>query len=248
MNIVTVVMPYFKKRKYVRDSIKSVLNQTYKNFELLIIYDDEDKTDLEMLENIKKKDSRVNIIVNSKNIGAGASRNKAIEVAKGDFLAFLDSDDIWEKKKIEIQIKFMLDNNFDFSSTSYFIIDEFDNIIDFRRTREIVTFSTLLKSCDVGLSTVMLKRKLITAESQFVDLKTKEDFVLWLNITKKNINIYGIDQGLCSWRKTKKSLSTNVFQKLFDGFLVYNKYMKFNLLKSLYYLAILSINYLKKRY
>lgn len=248
MNFVTVVMPYFKKRKYVRDSIESVLNQTYKNFELLIIYDDEDKTDLKMLENIKKKDSRVNIIVNSKNIGAGASRNKAIEVAKGDFLAFLDSDDIWEKKKIEIQIKFMLDNNFDFSSTSYFIIDEFDNIVDFRRTREIITFSTLLKSCDVGLSTVMLKRKLITAESQFVGLKTKEDFVLWLNITKKNINIYGIDQGLCSWRKTKKSLSTNPFQKLLDGFLVYNKYMKFNLLKSVYYLAILSINYLKKRY
>ena len=99
MNFVTVVMPYFKKRKYVRDSVESVLNQTYKNFELLIIYDDEDKTDLEILENIKKKDSRVNIIVNSKNIGAGASRNKAIEVAKGDFLAFLDSDDIWEKKK-----------------------------------------------------------------------------------------------------------------------------------------------------
>jgi teichuronic acid biosynthesis glycosyltransferase TuaG len=248
MNLVTVVMPYFKKKNYVITSIKSVLAQTYKNFELIIVYDDEDMTDLEIIENIKKKDARIKIIVNSKNLGAGPSRNKAIEIARGDFLAFLDSDDIWEKKKIEIQIKFMLDNNFDFSSTSYFIIDEFDNIIDFRRTREIVSFSTLLKSCDVGLSTVMLKRKLITAESQFVGLKTKEDFVLWLNITKKNINIYGIDQGLCSWRKIKKSLSTNVFQKLFDGFLVYNKYMKFNLLKSLYYLAILSINYLKKRY
>jgi len=248
MNLVTVVMPYFKKKNYVITSIKSVLAQTYKNFELIIVYDDEDMTDLEIIENIKKKDARIKIIVNSKNLGAGPSRNKAIEIARGDFLAFLDSDDIWEKKKIEIQINFMLENNFDFSSTSYFIIDEFDNIIDFRRTRQIVTYNTLLKSCDVGLSTVMLKRKLITAESQFVGLKTKEDFVLWLIITKKNINIYGIDQGLCSWRKTKKSLSTNVFQKLFDGFLVYNKYMKFNLLKSMYYLAILSINYLKKRY
>ena len=248
MNLVTVVMPYFKKKNYIITSIKSVLAQTYKNFELIIVYDDEDMTDLEIIENIKKKDARIKIIVNSKNIGAGPSRNKAIEIARGDFLAFLDSDDIWEKKKIEIQIKFMLENNFDFSCTSYFIIDEFDNIIDFRRTRQILTYSMLLKSCDVGLSTVMLKRKLITAESQFVDLKTKEDFVLWLNITKKNVNIYGIDQGLCSWRKTHKSLSANVFQKLFDGFLVYNKYMKFNLLKSLYYLAILSINYLKKRY
>ena len=239
MNLVSVVMPYFKKKNYVITSIKSVLAQTYKNFELIIVYDDEDMTDLEIIENLKTKDARIKIIVNSKNLGAGPSRNKAIEIARGDFLAFLDSDDIWEKKKIEIQIKFMLENNFDFSSTSYFIIDEFDNIIDFRRTREIVTFSTLLKSCDVGLSTVMLKRKLITAERQFAGLKTKEDFVLWLNITKKNINIYGIDQGLCSWRKTKKSLSTNAFQKLFDGFLVYNKYMRFNLLKSLYYLAIL---------
>lgn len=74
-----------------------------------------------------------------------------IKIARGDFLAFLDSDDIWQKKNIEIQIKFMQENNFDFSSTSYSIIDEFDNIIDFRRTRQIVTYSTLLKSCDFGL-------------------------------------------------------------------------------------------------
>jgi len=81
----------------------------------------------------------------------------------------------------------------------------------------------------------------------FPSLKTKEDFVLWLKLLSKNIKIYGINQNLVSWKKSGNSLSSSTIQKLFDGFRVYNKYMKFNFLKSLYYLLCLSFNYLRKK-
>ena len=91
----------------------------------------------------------------------------------------------------------------------------------------------------------MLDRSLINEECKFPDIKTKEDFVLWLKISKKT-NLYGINLPLTKWRKLKNSLSSNTLQKLIDGFNVYNKYMRFSYLKSLYCLMILSINFLKK--
>ncbi len=104
----------------------------------------------------------------------------------------------------------------------------------------------LLKSCDIGLSTVLLQKKIFINNCNFPNLKTKEDFVLWLKILKKEIKIGSINQNLTSWRKLNNSLSSSLFQKLLDGFYVYNKFMQFNFIKSIYYLLCLSINFLKK--
>ena len=103
----------------------------------------------------------------------------------------------------------------------------------------------LLKSCDIGLSTVMIKKSHLIS-NKFPNLKTKEDFVLWLKLLSKNVKIYGINKNLVLWRKTENSLSSSSTQKLLDGFKVYNYYMKFNFIKSLHYLFLLSFNYLKK--
>ena len=107
-------------------------------------------------------------------------------------------------------------------------------------------FDDLLKSCDIGLSTVMLKKNIFNKGFKFPNIKTKEDFVLWLNLLKKNYKIHAIKLKLTNWRKLNSSLSSSVMQKLIDGFKVYNKYMGFNLFKSFFYLFILGINYLKK--
>ena len=103
----------------------------------------------------------------------------------------------------------------------------------------------LFKSCDIGLSTVMIKKTHLL-KNKFPSLKTKEDFVLWLKLLSKNVKIYGIDKNLVLWSKIENSLSSSSIQKLLDGFKVYNCYMKFNFLKSFYYLVLLSFNYLKK--
>lgn len=107
-------------------------------------------------------------------------------------------------------------------------------------------YKQLLLSCDIGLSTVILKKDLINKNCKFSKEKTKEDFLLWLQILKKNIIIGGYKKNLTTWRKLENSLSSSVVQKFKDGFKLYNKYLKFNYIKSLFYLLILSINSLKK--
>ena len=117
MDLVSVIIPYYKKKKYILNSITSVLNQTYENFEVIIIYDDENKNDLNFIQEIAKKDKRISIIQNSKTIGAGESRNIGINNSKGKYIAFLDADDTWQNEKLIKQINFMRSNNYEITHT-----------------------------------------------------------------------------------------------------------------------------------
>lgn len=244
---VSIIMPFFKKRDFVELSINSVLSQTYQNFEIIIIYDDENQDDYEFIKNFEKKDRRIKIIKNVKNLGAGLSRNIGIANSKFELIAFLDCDDLWEKNKLNDQINFMSENNYEFSFTSYDIINNENKKIGKRIAKRYLSFNDLIKSCDIGLSTVIMKKKLIDDNCKFVSLITKEDYVLWLNLAKKNIKFYGLDRSLTQWRKSENSLSSNTYQKLLDGFKVYNKYMRYNKILSFLYLFRLSLNYLLKK-
>ena len=239
-------MPYYNKRSYFLDSINSVINQTYTNLEILIIYDDQKKDDLEYIKNCTKKDSRVKIILNDKNRGVAFSRNKAISLAQGDYIAFLDCDDYWETNKIEVQINFMLKCGYDFSHTTYQIINNNGKIIGKIIAREKLEYKELLKSCDIGSSSVILRRKLLSG-IKFPELKTKEDYVLWLTLAKKSINLFGLDEPLTFWRQTSNSLSSSILQKLRDAFKVYHLYEKKNFFYSIYCVIRLSTFALLKK-
>ncbi len=246
MKLVSVIIPYFKKKKYIKRSIESVISQSYKNIEVILIYDDNEKNELNFIKKLVKKDKRINLIINNKNLGAGESRNLGMKKAKGKYIAFIDSDDLWHREKLKLQINFMNKSNINFSHTSYKILNEKNKIIGERKAKDFTSIQKFAKSCDIGLSTVIIKKKILDKKLKFAKLKTKEDFVLWLRILEKNIKIYGLNKNLSYWRKTSGSLSSSIFQKLFDGYKVYNKYMKFNFFMSMYYLLCLSINYLKK--
>ena len=121
-------------------------------------------------------------------------------------------------------------------------------IIGQRKARDLLSIDEILKSCDIGLSTVIIEKKVIVkTNTKFPQLVTKEDFVFWLTLLKKNYKFYGFDSNLTNWTDTKNSLSSSTIQKMFDGFKVYNYYMNFNIIKSVYYLICLSLNYLKKK-
>ena len=246
MDLVSVIIPYYKKKTFIRETIFSVLKQSYQNLEIIVIYDDQNLDDLDFIKEIANSDSRISILVNKKNLGAGLSRNKGIDYSKGTYIAFLDSDDVWKVDKIKKQVDFMENNNLQVSHTSYEILDNKNQIVAVRTARNFYEIKDLLKSCDIGLSTVMLKNEIIFDKFKFPDLKTKEDFVVWLNLLKNEIIIGGLDEKLTIWKKTDSSLSSSILQKLTDGYSVYHKYMKFNSIKSIYYLLCLSINFLKK--
>ena len=245
-DLVTVIIPYHKKINFINECIESVLNQTFQNFEIILIYDDDELDDLDQIKNLVGKDNRIKLIVNKKKLGPGLSRNIGIEHGNGTLIAFIDADDIWKKNKLEMQIKFMRENNFHFSHTSYEIIDRNGIFINKRKARDFYNVNDLLKSCDIGLSTVMFYKKILDHNTRFPNLKTKEDFVLWLKLLENKISIGSLDKILTSWRKLGNSLSSSTFQKLIDAFRVYNHYMNFNFLKSCYYVLCLSINFLKK--
>ena len=244
MTLISIIIPYYKKRYYIRQTLQSILKQNYKNFESLLIYDDEDQTDLVLLKKLSNNYKRIKLIVNKKNIGAGISRNKAIKLSKGNYIAFIDADDIWHRNKLQQQISFMKKNQINLCHTSYYIVNRNNKKIGLREAKEL-KFKSLLKSCDIGLSTVMVKKKLLK-NNFFPILKTKEDYVLWLKLTKKKNTFYFIKKPLTSWRSLDNSLSSSIIQKLIDGYNVYRIYMKQSFVQSIKSLFILSINFLKK--
>ena len=141
----------------------------------------------------------------------------------------------------------MKTNNLNFSYSNYSIIDDKGVLLKKIKSPEAIKFKNLLFSCDIALSSVIVNSSLLKSE-KFPNLKTKEDYLLWLKLSKKNVKMLGIGENLIFWRKTSNSLSSSIKQKLKDAFLVYNKYLKFNFLISLILIFCLSVNSIIKRY
>ena len=239
---VSIIVPFYKNIKYIFRCIQSIYDQNYKNFEVILIYDDTDKRDLKLIQNKFKNYKNLNLYINKKNIGVSMSRNKGIKKSKGYYIAFLDSDDFWKKNKLKKQINFMEKNSLDFSFTAYDILKS--NKVFKKKIKSTYTYNDLLKKCDIGLSTVIIKSKLKNI-GNFPNLKTQEDFALWLKYLKNGVKAKGINKSLSVWRDTPNSLSSNIFQKLKDSFMVYYHYENKNFFESIFSVLILSINKIK---
>ena len=237
-------MPYYKKIDYGKKAIQSVINQSYKKFELLIIYDDENLEDYHKIKKFIGNNKKIKIIINNKNLGAGYSRNIGIRHSNGNIISFIDSDDTWNSQKLKKQLYFMNKNNYAFTFCGYKKI--FDKkSINVKSNSAYLGYNDLLKSCEIGLSTVMLKKKIINSHL-FSNLKTQEDFAAWLKITKNN-KAFFLNELLVNWYSTENSLSSDFKQKIKDAYRVYHIHQKFSKIKSIYYLLILSINSIKRK-
>jgi teichuronic acid biosynthesis glycosyltransferase TuaG len=243
MKLISIILPYYKKKIFIEKTINSVLSQTYRNYELILVYDDNDKKDLIFIKKLINKNSKIKIIVNTENLGVAKSRNLGVLKSSGDYICFIDADDLWEKNKLKIQLEFMKKNKCYISHTNYKIINNKGNIIGLMKTKDILKYKNLIYSCDVGLSTVMIDAKL-KSKIKFPNIKTKEDFILWLKLSR-NFSFYGVPKFLVSWRKGEFSY-TYIIQKFKDAFQLYWRYEKFNFFKSLFYTLILSFNYIIK--
>lgn len=245
--LISIVITYYRKRKFIEKTINSILSQTYKNYELIFVYDDKVKNEINFLKKILTKIKRKKIIINSKNLGVAKARNIAIKRSKGLYIAFIDSDDLWKKNKLYNQLDFMQKNSYYFTFTSYGIIDEKGKVIGERNVFFDANYNNLYYSNFIGLNTVMIHKKLISKIS-FPSLKTQEDFALWLKLARNGFNLKHLKQSLSFWRKSKKSLSTNTFQKISDAFKLYYFYEKKNFIFSIYSVLVLSYNKIIKSF
>ena len=245
--LISIVITYYKKKKFIEKTINSILSQTYKNYELIFVYDDEDKNEINFLKKILTKIKRKKIIINNKNLGVAKARNVAIKKSEGSYIAFIDSDDLWKKNKLYTQLNFMQKNSYYFTFTSYGIIDEKDKVIGERKVFFDANYNNLYYSNFIGLNTVTIHKRLISKIS-FPSLKTQEDFALWLKLARNGFNLKHLKQSLSFWRKSKKSLSTNTFQKISDAFKLYYFYEKKNFIFSIYSVLVLSYNKIIKSF
>ncbi len=239
--LISIVLTYYKKRKYVLRTLQSVLLQNYKNFELIFVYDDSDFEDYKYIRKILIKFKKKKILFNKKNLGVSQSRNKALKICKGKYIAFIDADDIWTKSKLSKQQKIMQKNLLNFSFTSYNVINNNNKLINKRFVNKDASYASLQKKNIIGLSTVMFNRKILK-DVKFPNLKTQEDFALWLNLLKKGHKLSHIKTFLSSWRKTDDSLSSNSLQKVIDAFKLYYIYQNKNLILSVYSVIVLGYN------
>lgn len=210
-NLVSIIMPSYNTAQFIAESINSVLSQTHENWELIIVDDcSTDNTD----DVVKPflEDNRIKYIKNEINSGAAVSRNKALLEAKGDYVAFLDSDDLWEDNKLEHQLSFMKQNNYDFSYTNYERISEDGTNLNVLCTGpKVVTKRKMYHYCYPGCLTVMYKREGLE-NLQIKDIKKNNDYAMWLYICK-NRKCYLLNENLAKYRVRKKSVSHDKFFK-----------------------------------
>lgn len=210
-SLVSIIMPSYNTAKYIGESIDSVIEQTYKNWELIIVDDcSTDNTDEVVAQ---YDDSRIIYLKNEKNSGAAVSRNKALRVAKGEWIAFLDSDDLWDTTKLEKQLKFMIDNGYKFSCTGRDEIDEDSNSLGRITTspKHITPFGMYLY-CWVGCLAVMYHSPTVGL-IQIDDIKKNNDYAMWLKVIKK-CDCYCFYEVLAHYRVRKKSISHDKLLRL----------------------------------
>ena len=246
-NLISIIIPYHKKKNFFSETIHSISKQSYKNFEVIVIYDDDDKSELiyvkKILRNFKFKKR---LIINNKSVGAGLSRNKGIKFSKGEFIAFCDADDLWDKNKLKFQLEHMKKENIKFSHSNYYIIDSNSKIISKFVVPKKILFKHLIKSCDIGLSSVIISKSIMKNNS-FSELRTKEDYLLWIKLIKHLNNFVSINKTLMHWRYSKNSLSSSHIQKLGDAFRLYKKHLNFSFLFSIFCVFRLSFYALIKK-
>jgi teichuronic acid biosynthesis glycosyltransferase TuaG len=244
--LVSVVLPYYKDPIHILESVRSVFQQNYKNWELIIVDNEnsyESKVILKKIFNLNKK--KIRIFSTQTSSGVAKARNLGIKKSKGTFVAFLDSDDFWRKDKLKKQISLINKYNYDFCYTWYVAFKGKNSLYEVKSPKYL-NYNTLIKSCPICCSSVLLKKKVLK-KLTFNNHQTKEDYDLWLRISKKNFKFIGIEEYLTYYRVRNNSLSSNQLNKFLNAYKIYNKIYKNNFFFIIYCIARLYFNAFKKR-
>lgn len=244
-DLVSIITPAYNAEKYIEETINSVINQKYKNWEMIIVDDCSGDSTSSIVESYLKKDNRVRLIKLPKNSGVSVARNTAIQEARGRYIAFLDSDDLWKSKKLETQIKFMKDNNYYFTHSAYELInDNGEQTNKIIYVPEKVDYNRLLKGNPIGCLTVIIDMQNI--KNVEMPSISHEDFAAWLNITKEGVVAYGINENLALHRRTENSLSSNKFRAVKWTWNVYRDNQQLGLFKSMKSMFMYMLNVMLK--
>ncbi|MBV1838979.1 glycosyltransferase family 2 protein [Photobacterium ganghwense] len=234
--MISIITPTYNSEDFILETYESIKSQTFSNWEWLVTDDCSSDSTLKILKEIQSYDSRVKVFHNKINSGAAVSRNNSISMASGDFIAFVDSDDIWLSDKLELQLKYMNDNSLDFSFTAYSLVDsqniELGQTVDSKQKQPLCYEDMLRKKATLGCSTVMIRRNAFS-EISMPNIRTGQDYALWLKLLKTGAKAYPLNKSLTRYRILPNSISRNKFKKAKRQWEIYRTIERLGLIKSL---------------
>lgn len=235
--LISIITPTYNCGNFIGETIESVINQTYKNWEMIIVDDCSTDNTKEIVDNYSKRDSRIKYYCLEVNSGAAVARTKAMELAKGDYIAFLDSDDLWMENKLGCQIKIMKENNWNFTSTDYEQIDEDSKSLNkVIKTVSKIDYNRLLLDCPVGNSTVMYNVKAM-GKFEVPNIRKRNDDALWLQMLKKEKYIHGINKMLMKYRIRNNSISSNKLKVIKYHWILYRDIEHLSIIRSIFHIC-----------
>lgn len=248
-NLVSVVIPVYNAERFLEDTIKTLNDQTYTNWEAIFVNDCSKDKSTEIIEEEMKKNSRIKLINLKQNSGAAIARNTGTENASGQYIAFLDADDLWNKEKLEKQVNFIKEKQCAFSYAGYEFADE--NGIGNGKIVNIpsqINYKQALKNPIIWTSTVMFDMKKLDKEIiKMPNFKRGQDAATWWKILRNNNIAYGLNEALAYYRRSANTLSSNKFKALKRTWYLYRQAEGFSVIKSSYYFVFYVFNAIKKR-
>jgi teichuronic acid biosynthesis glycosyltransferase TuaG len=239
---VAVIMPCHNGARTIAQAVQSVINQTFRNWELVVVDDGSTDASSQIIQDFSTADPRIWSIRNDKPSGAANARNNALRNTRARYVAFLDSDDAWLPHKLEAQLKSMEEHGAALACGSYDVMDGSGAIIgEVRPTPGFLTYQGLLTNCSVGALTAILDRSLC-GEIQFHSrLSTGEDYQLWLSLMRRGLKGFCLSETLAIYRVHGKTLSSNKFTAARNRWRVYREFEKHNVLKSAFYFSMYTV-------
>ncbi|WP_405224908.1 glycosyltransferase family 2 protein [Dokdonia sp. Asnod1-B02] len=246
---VSIITPVYNAERFLRETSSFVVNQTYQNWEWLLVDDCSQDNSRNILKELASKDKRIKPVFLDINGGSGPARNIAIDQASGKYIAFLDSDDFWSLNKLERHVAFMQEHDASFSHTSYGFTNEEGNRIrdTYHVSRKPVTFKDLLKRTEISCLTAMYDQEKI-GKYFMPDVRRKQDYALWLSILKDGYCSIPLDEELALYRQVKGSATNNKFKLIFKHYSFLRKYAQLSRLEAIKYSIHWGLNGLKKYY
>ena len=245
--LVSIITPSYNSSKFIKECIDSVLFQTYTDWELLIVDDCSTDNSRDIISKLSDKDERIKSIFLEKNIGAASARNIAIKKAKGKYIAFLDSDDLWKSVKLEKQLLFMNENDIAFSFSTYQFMSEDGKILaNIVKAPKKMFYNSYLKNTIIGCLTVIIDREK-TGDFEMPNIRSSHDMALWLLVMKRGFSAYGLDENLANYRVVSSSNTANKLKAAKDVWNVYRNVENLPLLYSAWCFVQYVFNAVKKR-
>ena len=230
---VSVIMPAYNCEKYIEAAIRSVVSQTFTDWELIVLDDGSSDSTREIIDRLAAEDDRIVPMPNERNMGVAKTRNRGLDISRGRYVALLDSDDIWLSGKLEEQIKKLQAENAGICYCSYSIIDsEGSKVKKDYIVPKNVDFPLLLKENYIGCSTVVIDREIL-GENRFLTDYYHEDYVLWLELLRGGAKAVGCTETLAEWRYIRNSRSFNKKQSALNRWDIYRNHLKLSVAHSL---------------